>query len=170
MKDSRNRAGLMPTNKEIAIRSILESVPTGRELVNFVCGEFLGAGVSRAVFVYKPNPKLVIKFETGDMMANVIENHIWQSVKHSDLSEWFAPVEHISHNGRILLMKRCQVPKDYEEYPERVPVFLTDLKYKNFGRLGKRIVCFDYAVCLLNQYGLTKKTKRAVWWDQETLL
>lgn len=164
--------GLVPSDKETMIRSVLENIPVGRDFFNFVCGDFLGAGIHRAVFIYNPDPKLVIKFELTDAaFANVLEAHNWESVKYSPNAKWFAPVHDISAAGKILLQRRCQRPKDYEEYPDKVPVFMTDLKYKNWGKIGKRVVCMDYAGALLNQYGaFSKVMKKAEWWNQDSLL
>jgi len=90
---------------------------------------------------------------------------LWDKIKEvKALAKWFAPCERISDCGTILLMQRVHQPAR-SEYPNQVPVFLTDLKYSNYGILGKNFVCCDYGTNLLPENGMTKRMKKAKWWD-----
>jgi hypothetical protein len=90
---------------------------------------------------------------------------VWESVRSVDyVRDWFAPCLFISPTGGVLLQVRT-TPVLSHDLPERVPVYLTDLKPRNFGRLGKRIVQHDYANHLLFERGMSKRTKRATWDD-----
>lgn len=61
-------------------------------------------------------------------------------------------------------MKRTH-PIPPGSYPDRMPAFLTDMKRTNYGLIGKQVVCHDYGTNLLMQMGLTKRMKKADWWD-----
>lgn len=46
-----------------------------------------------------------------------------------------------------------------------MPIFFTDFKYLNYGFYDGRIVCHDYGTSLIFEHGMTKRTKKAEWWE-----
>lgn len=116
-----------------------------RDLAFLFVGKCLGYGQNRYVYEHEFDPTLVLKYEpTGDEFQNVLEWRVWQEVKdHKTLSVWFAPCIALSPNGVWLIQKKIKVlPK--EKYPKKLPDFIGDTSYLNFGMLGKRFVCCDY--------------------------
>lgn len=77
------------------------------------------------------------------------------------VKEWFAPVKWISPNGRVLIMKKT-VEKPNKKRPERVPKFLWDVKWDNFGWIGNKFVCHDYGQ-FYNFMEYRKATRKIVW-------
>jgi hypothetical protein len=136
-----------------------------RDLMNAACGVRLGRGIGRDVFVYDLNPRFVIKVERSGFQ-NVVEWEVWKAVKGTPFEKWFAPVRHISGLGTVLLMDRT-LPASRSRYPKRMPVFLGDYKFSNYGLLNGRIVAHDYGSMVNISNGLTKKMRRAEWWDAE---
>lgn len=134
-----------------------------RELLEFVCGERLGAGMSREVFRFALDERYVIKFEAIEhRFQNAAEADVWDAVKHTELRKWFAPIHAISGCGRIMLQSYA-TPLAGTELPAEVPRFFTDLKPSNWGRIGKQPVCVDYGRTLLVTHGLSKRMRRADW-------
>lgn len=138
--------------------------------IRFICGEFLGRGLNREVFVYRGNDAFVIKVETNgtDYFQNVMEYNFWDEVRNApDMLKWIAPCARISPHGNFLIQERTTpvTLKELNKKLPKVPAYLSDLKEKNWGKLGNgRIVCHDYgthravAVC-------SKKMVKAHWWD-----
>ena len=138
---------------------------TARDLFSLVVGAKLGQGAFREVYASKTNPKVVLKFETDDgNFDNILEHEVWNRVKDTEFAKWFAPVHHISDCGVILVQERTQ-PLAMSELPARIPAFFTDLKRQNWGRLNGRIVCHDYGRNLLMENGMTKRMRKADWWE-----
>jgi hypothetical protein len=109
----------------------------------------------------------VIKVEDESYYQNVHEAEIWRRVHETPLAKWFAPVYRISPLGRIIVMART-VPVVRKDLPTMVPAFFTDTKIQNWGRLKDgRVVCHDYGTNLMLEQGMTKRLKKADWWDQE---
>lgn len=133
------------------------------EAFHMLKGEKIGSGMSRVVWSSPIWPDCVIKIE--DSVAhfqNVIEWETWQNVKDTPYAKWFAPCRWISHSGSILIMERTKPAAD-KSYPDRMPKFLCDFKKANYGMLGKRLVCHDYGLMLMN--GLTKSMWKVKWKD-----
>lgn len=136
-----------------------------KELFWLIAGDSLGSGMSRSTYQCKINPNWVIKAEEGaGQFQNILEWQTWQEVKETDFAKWFAPCVHISACGSVLVMERTAPPTP-AEYPELMPVFLTDFKRPNYGILGGRIVCHDYGTNRLMVTGMTKRMKKAGWWE-----
>lgn len=119
------------------------------EVLENYLGDCIGQGASRWVFEF--NKDLVLKIEKGDWHANAIEWDTWVAVKYTKWEKWFAPIEYISPNGRLLFQRRCN--KVYTQ-PKVLPNFLHDVKLSNLGELDGRIVVIDYAHNLLIEKGL----------------
>lgn len=143
------------------------------ELWELICGKELGRGASRVVYEHRLDPYLVIKAEmdTGEAFQNVTEWQAWQAVRYTEHARWLAPCEAISKCGKILLQRRTTPAANH---PERIPAFLTDTKLANYGILTPRpgenpaqFVCHDYGLHMLLERGMTKRTVRAGWWNEQ---
>jgi hypothetical protein len=134
-----------------------------RDWMLAACGKKLGGGVGRTVFVYDLNPNFVIKIEESGFQ-NVIEWEMWKVVKASPHQRWLAPVRHISPSGAALLMDRT-LPAPRSKYPKRMPEWIGDYKYSNFGLLNGRLVCHDYGSFVNQSNGINEKMRKADWWD-----
>lgn len=136
-----------------------------KDLLDLIVGDLIGEGAFRTVYVYKPNPDYVVKFETGaQCFQNVIEHYTWGQVEETEFAKWFAPVHLISSCGTVLLMRRTE-PLQKSQLPGKMPGFFTDMKRTNFGMLNGQVVCHDYGANLLMSNGLKKKMVKARWWD-----
>jgi hypothetical protein len=118
----------------------------------------------------------VVKFEYAKgYFQNVYEYRIWERVNThgrppscdiEKLQKWLAPVAHISDCGMWMLQRKT-MPVTITELKRRlpkIPVWLTDTKADNWGKIGTRIVCHDYGTALVNDYGLSTRLKRADWY------
>lgn len=139
--------------------------PLSRELFHLVCGTYLGGGRGRDVYVYRLDARFVLKIENAaGSFQNVIEWETWDYAKEDhEARKWLAPCHEISQCGRILIQERADTNLAESAFPQKVPVWITDLKRANWGRIGKRLVCIDYGKmgCLLD---FNRKLKRAEWW------
>jgi hypothetical protein len=140
---------------------------------NLLCDQQLGAGMSRRAFSSKLMPTCVVKVEDGaGQFQNVIEWETWDRVQETEFARWFAPCRFISANGALLVMDRTRPPAPHE-FPKRMPVFLTDFKRTNYGMLRdpktgvERFVCHDYGTHLLFEEGMSRRLRKAAWWDAE---
>lgn len=148
--------------------SFIDTVSHGvlRDWLHSAIGTRLGGGVGRKVFVYELNPAYVIKIEdVAASFQNVVEYEVWNAVKATTYARWFAPVRRISATGSILLMERT-LPAPRARYPKRMPVFLGDFKYSNYGMWKGRIVVHDYGSMINFSNGiLNAGMRQAKWWD-----
>jgi len=135
-----------------------------KEFLHFICGPRLGHGISREVFACRIREDCVVKFEPEHgHFANVQEAIAWNLVADDpEVSRWLAPVVAISACGRILLQKRTTKAHP-SQYPDRIPSFLTDQKYENFGMYKGRLVSHDYALNRMASLGDTNRTMKAHW-------
>lgn len=125
--------------------------------------ERLGYGSGREVYACRVRPELVVKLEAERYsFQNIREWEVWQSIQYTPWAKWFAPCESISPNGSALLQRRT-TPVPEGRLPDRVPVFLTDLKPDNFGMFEGRVVCHDYGNHLMLENGMTNRMKKAQW-------
>lgn len=129
-----------------------------------LCSEKIGSGMSRQVYTGELFPDCVTKVEAEGRFQNVMEWETWRRVEHTAYAKWFAPCRWISDNGRVLVMEKTR-PAIESEFPEKIPVFLTDTKRANFGVLNGRLVCHDYGSHLLMENGMVGRMKKAAWWD-----
>jgi hypothetical protein len=142
---------------------------------NLLCGERIAYGMSRTVYTCRLLPAAVVKVETDPQrFQNIIEWETWQRVRDTHASRWFAACEYISPCGRVLVMQRTRPPAP-SEFPDKVPVFLTDLKRTNYGMVGSEddgiggkqwLVCHDYGTHMLFEHGMSKRLKKAEWWNE----
>ena len=136
------------------------------DLLTIVCGDKLGWGHGRHVYIFKPDPSLVIKFEYEERsFQNVLEWTVWDRIKEApSVARWFCPIVDVSAGGTILLQKRT-TPCEDKKLPKMVPAYFTDLKRGNWGLLDGRVVCHDYGTTLLMEEGMTSRMVKAEWWD-----
>lgn len=153
-------------------KEVLEllSGKTVNQVHKTLCGELLGTGCYRDVYVFKQFPDYVIKIErdmsTGNFanameFRNYINNKDWNL-----LSGWLASCELINVTGSVLIQERVYWDgKRRKDYPKYVPAIFTDLKLKNFGWIGERFVCCDYSFFPVFIIMVGKnKMKYAKWW------
>jgi hypothetical protein len=138
---------------------------TFRDAFNLLCGRLIGEGIHRRVFECRVRPDLVVKVEHDEnrYFANVLEHKFWADNQHcAKVARWLAPCEYLSLDGRISLQHRADPIGANAELPDKLPAFLTDIKRSNFGLLGGRIVCVDYAMVLQNP---SIRERKADWRD-----
>lgn len=141
-------------------------VPTVADFGHLFCGEKLGGGIGRQVFVLAIDPTRVVKIETASAsFQNIIEWETWKELKETPHAKWLAPCWHISPCGIVLIMDRTTPMRPGDE-PKQMPEWLSDFKRSNYGALGGRVVCHDYGLNLLLNHGaFAGKMKRPQWWD-----
>lgn len=149
------------------VNDILRIPSLASDFVTIVCGESIGAGSFRDVFNYNTHKGYVIKLEPGSTDCNLVEWMIWEEVKYLSgdmewVKDWFAPVEWISPNGRILVMKKTKPTHKKLSPPDKIPAFLWDVKLENFGWIGNKFVCHDYGQ-FYNMINYPKKMIKANW-------
>lgn len=137
--------------EQVATISKLQDVNT--DLITSLLGQKLGEGCYRAVYQHNWSKDWVIKIEPNNTDSNVTEFMLWQEIcglrnQLAWVKEWFAPIYWMSPNGKILCMhKTAEEPKNSKlERPEEVPKFFSDVKWDNFGWIGNKFVCHDYAI------------------------
>jgi hypothetical protein len=138
-----------------------------RELIGLMLGQELGAGISRTVYECSLDPKFVVKVEPGGgQFQNVAEWEIWNALSGTEAAKWLAPCRTISSCGSVLIQARTQ-PLRRHELPKHMPLWLTDFKQQNYGRLNGRLVCHDYAASarIMINNAAWKRTQRAEWWS-----
>lgn len=139
------------------------------DMATLFAGKLIGSGISRNVYTFGHNADYVLKVEYSQgYYQNTAEWLIWERVRGvKAIADWFAPCNSISDMGRWLIQRRTTAVTidELRKKVPRVPVFFTDLKVGNWGRLGKRIVCHDYGSALVTEYGLTSRMKKADWWE-----
>lgn len=139
------------------------------DFFKLMCGEKIGAGYGREVWSFGWDDQYVIKLEgNAHSFQNILEWDLWHRVKSTedkDLIKWLAPCEMISPRGDVLIQRRTKtLPKN--EYPDKIPSFLTDTKYSNYGMLNGKFVCHDYGTHCLQVGGLSKRLYSIKWKDE----
>lgn len=125
--------------------------PFQEEFNNFMLGEYIGSGESRAVYEDPMQPKRwVIKIERSVKnreFHNIREWNLWNETEdYPEARSWLAPCHRISMGGRILVMARTKPLKGVVDLKGvKIPDFLGDCHYRNLGIYKGRIVCHDYA-------------------------
>lgn len=112
-------------------------------------GDFLDEGVHRHTYACAFHSGLVIKVEQNKgQFANVKEWDFWQEWQFCHpVANWLAPCVAISPNGKFLLQRKTR-PLKMSQLPKELPRFLTDRKLANYGLLGNRVMCHDYAATI----------------------
>lgn len=121
------------------------------EMLDFVCGDLIGEGMSRKVYECALPPLsdthvIKIELEPKAMFQNVLEWNLYNRLAETSAAKYLARCVAISDCGRILLQERTYPTT---KFPKRLPTFLTDINRENFGMtLDGRFVCHDYALNL----------------------
>jgi hypothetical protein len=137
---------------------------------NLLCDRKIGEGVFRDVYECRIDRTLVVKIETDSQgpwrtFNNVREMQFWQDNEMvKDVAKWLAPCVYLSPDGRVLCQKRVAMFTEAEKktLPTKLPAFLTDTKYTNFGMYEGRVVCVDYASVIQNP---SMRIRKAEWWE-----
>ena len=117
------------------------------------------------------DPTTVIKIETASAsFQNVREWELCEEFRNEKrVMRWLAPVIHISPCGIVAIQKRTK-PCRKEEMPKRIPRFLGDMKYKNFGVINGRVVAHDYGRAIASIRANKKgelAMRKAKWWGDD---
>lgn len=128
-----------------------------QECYDLVIGDFVGDGSFRRVHRYGGSTSEVVKVAKDHygILCNIEEYNTWveASTQHDDIKKWFAPCNHISVVGTLLIQEYA-TPLPYgERY--KIPAFMADIKPANFGLLNGQVVAVDYG-----QHNL-----RSIGWD-----
>lgn len=143
----------------------LESVNS--DLITMFLGQKIGSGSYRSVYEFNPNPqKYVVKIEPLSTDCNSNEFLIWNEISWlkgelSCVKNWFAPVLWMSPNAKVLIMERT-FEKSNLTRPDKIPDFMTDIKFENYGWIGNKFVCHDYGF-LSRFIEYKKKLRKANW-------
>lgn len=138
-------------------------------IANRICGELIGKGLYRDVYVFKQNPDYVVKIERDMAIGNFANATEWRNYINNKewkwLEQWLAPCELINLTGQILIQQRVEHrPRKF--YPTHVPACFTDLKLANFGFIGDRFVCCDYSFLTFVMKS-SKAMRYAKWWNHK---
>ena len=139
-----------------------------KELKKKLCGELIGVGLYRDVYVLKQDSNYVVKIErdmSHGTFANATEwRHYINNREWDWFEQWLAPCELITETGQLLIQRRIEHRKR-KDYPKYIPAIFTDTKLSNFGWIGDRFVCCDYSFIPFYFIKVGKsKMKRAKWW------
>jgi len=134
-----------------------------------MCGELIGQGLYRDVYILKQNPAFVVKIErdmTGGNFANAMEwrNYI-NNKEWKFLADYLAECIAITQTGQVMIQRRVE-HRSKKEYPKMIPAMFTDTKYKNFGWTGAgKFVCCDYSFIPFFTIKVGHNSmKKAKWW------
>lgn len=147
--------------ERIDLYNLADSRVVSMDIIDTLCGDKIGRGMSREVYECRIDPSYVVKIEIeAGSFQNIIEHGFWHDNSDNKLvSKWLAPCGWISANGAVLLQKKVS-PIRKEELPKKVPEFLTDIQLKNYGILNGKFVCFDYGLTIPR---VSLKLKKATW-------
>lgn len=143
-------------------------LPLENEIFETLCGPKIGSGMSRSVFECNLDSSVVIKIEDvtkGKYYQNLFEWQTWLEVRETPYAHWFAPCVSISNFGGVLIQKKTRKPRSKNAYPKKMPTFMGDFKYTNYGMYKGKLCAHDYGRNLLMQHGLSSKKKVVEWWN-----
>ena len=148
------------------------------DAIDLLCGKEIASGSSRTVFECTLMPGYVVKVEKDcSKHRNIMEFQAWESVCHvPEIARYFAKIHMMSANGRILIMEKTVRPGP-NDWPDKLPVFITDRKKDNFGMIRVKsvdtgehewiFVCHDYGHHCLHENGMSKRMSKANFWELE---
>lgn len=142
------------------------------DMLTLFLGGNIGEGTTRVVYNYPPDKRYVIKIDKElKGFNNIREYELWNDLKYMDHKslEFLAPIYQISEGGKWMLQRKTTPIKDFKHFPKRIPGFLNDVKIENWGMLGGKLVCHDYANNKIVENGInTNYVKPNFWSDRET--
>lgn len=144
------------------------------DLFDFMCGKNVGNGNYRSVYECGFDSTLVVKIEKCSApdksfgFYNVAEWDVWHNInrRYKEYAKFLAPCIRISQCGRLLLQQKT-IPVLREDLPKKIPYFLADTKIENWGKIGKKIVCHDYANHYLFSEIKKKGFVKPTWWSSK---
>ena len=139
---------------------------TYEDAFNLLCGKLIGEGIHRRVFECRIRPDCVVKVESDPLryFANVMENKFWSDHFHCPaVKRWLAPIEYLSPDARLMLMKRAEPIRETDKLPDKLPAFLSDRKRANFGFIDGQLVAVDYALSITKA---STRMGKANWTDR----
>lgn len=124
-------------------------------------GEQLGKGIYRDVYALRNSNLYVLKVSNcpGDF-SNVREWEIYDFLRNTTTCDLLAPCHAISDDSHFLLQSRTTPLGPKPNLPAKVPYWMSDFKLANWGKLKNKVVCHDYASCLVLNYCATGKAKK----------
>lgn len=152
--------------KQSEILSIISGHRTLPAVIKNHCGELIGEGVHRDVYILKHDDKWVVKIERDMSAGNFTNAMEWRNyVNHKDyigFGEYLAPIIAINETGQFMIQRRAERVIDgcKKHFPTHIPNWFTDTKKANFGWIGKQFVCFDYPFLIAPAF----RMKKAKYW------
>lgn len=139
------------------------------KIIKKYCGEKIGSGLYRDVYVLKDNPRYVMKIErvvTAGDFANVCEWRNYINFKDwKKFSKYLAPCHGINQNGTFLIQTRLtRTSASIKDFPKKIPNWFQDRKVQNFGWIKNQFVCCDYVKFHM---GVEYAMDDAKWWVDE---
>lgn len=133
-------------------------------ILEILFGPKIGEGLHREVYEYAIDKRYVIKIErSSETLCNMKEFMFWNEVGYQkELNKWLCPIKEMSSNGRILIMEKMKpiTEKNKHLIPKEIPVWLSDMKWDNYGFIGKQFVCCDYPFSADYAFSNVKKTMK----------
>lgn len=154
----------------MSVRNDYFETTIAKDFYEVFCGEHLGFGIGRQVFVCNIDPTLVVKIEVGRFsFQNQAEYELWDNIKKTKLAKWFAPVVRISPCGMVMVQKRTMPIQHNTKMPKAIPAIMGDIKKENWGLLNGKVVCHDYGRMNTLHAGwkALSREKKANWWSQK---
>lgn len=135
------------------------------DIYDCILGKEIGRGMSRIVYQHRTDPTLVVKVEQqAGSFQNIREAELWFEISGTKFKKWFAPVVYVSACGTVIMQKKCDF-LDKKKYPDKIPTFLFDTKYSNYGMLDGKFVCFDYGTIPFTA-NWSEKMKKSNFWEE----
>lgn len=140
---------------------VSSSYSLAEDLWTLFVGDHIGSGMYRDVFEVKFDDDLVIKVEKEGSYCNTREWIVWNDTTEEKWSDWLAPCVAISENGKFLIQQKTKRIIN-KQLPDKIPSFLDDTHFDNWGIYKNRLVCHDYA---FNRFVCDVKPKmiKKVW-------
>lgn len=133
------------------------------EMKSILCGDKIGEGINRKVYVCRLDPDWVVKLEPGGTnFQNIEEWRAWEWACGTAKQRWLAPCRYISPGGYVLIQRRVR-PLMVKERPKLIPNWLTDIKPEHFGKMDGKVVCVDYGTILCCFQDVPTKMVKARW-------
>lgn len=139
---------------------IISNTYTTEQIINKFCGKVLGRGQYRDVYELKANKNYVVKVEKNMYSCHFMNAREWKNYKVATkkMKKWLAPIWMINNRGDVSVQDKVKFKKP-NKYPKKIPAFLHDIHYNNFGWLNGKFVCIDYPVFMFPPW----KMKKAKW-------
>jgi hypothetical protein len=143
------------TDRDKDILTMMNDPRISMDAFSFMLGEKLGEGQTRAVYDFALDSNYVVKIAKKFPNDNILEFEIWNLLKGKEIpeSKWLAECRWLSPSGHLLLQRKTTPIK---ELPTILPNIFTDIHINNFGKIGNRVVCHDYAHSIIRYIYLTK--------------